>query len=334
LQTAAIDHNARSSRAIVSCVESAQLAANPFALALPFTPGARVPRLAIAASGHSALQHWATSASELRPCWFDSVEFAGGAVPEGTYAATTFGDLVGSLGPGGEPGVFISPGAQVDQGASVTDSELPIDELFEAAAPIPPMAPLPGEAPVAAPAAAPGAAPVAGPAAGPGVFPETGRGFGGSDGGGDGDDGGDGGDGRGSDVGVRSGQAQSDSEEEKDSTPFPPLALVGLHVSMRSHGFAASLHSHRRLPCRKHQLDPSGSRLCGSHHPRGADPDCKALLDRHGIHMLRVLCLRSLCHRLWQGLRAAPHANCSCRAGVSHQSRNQGQRVRLWQLWR
>jgi hypothetical protein len=42
-QQAHIDNSARNARAVISCVDSAALAADPFALALPFTPGTPLP---------------------------------------------------------------------------------------------------------------------------------------------------------------------------------------------------------------------------------------------------------------------------------------------------
>lgn len=46
-ERASIDANARSSRSVVSCVDKAQLAEDPFALPLPFTPGMTTGALAM-----------------------------------------------------------------------------------------------------------------------------------------------------------------------------------------------------------------------------------------------------------------------------------------------
>lgn len=51
-ERAAVDANARSSRAVVSCVDKVQLAQDPFAIALPFTPGPFTPAVKLTCTAY------------------------------------------------------------------------------------------------------------------------------------------------------------------------------------------------------------------------------------------------------------------------------------------
>eukprot|EP00892_Ulva_mutabilis_P006948 jgi/Ulvmu1/4625/UM002_0356.1 len=147
-ERASVDANARSSRAVISCVDKEKLAEDPFAIALPFTPDEDVPP------------------------------------PDAT--ALTFGDALNTASTG-QSVVFTSPGAQADMDAAEADneSEAPLDELFVPAPSLPPLPvvppatvpPIPAAAPLAlAPdALPPGINPIPGPvpleAPLPGVMP-------------------------------------------------------------------------------------------------------------------------------------------------------------------